>query len=290
MQADLNFRNTIKSRANLVFLTLTLLVFTVISGCATAPMPAAAVQTDGKSAQEPALATGRLAKDPFERYNRAIFNLNDSVDNAVLKPVAIAYRGMVPSSVRGGVSNFFNNVEDIWSLVNSILQFRPRNVVDSYMRVTINTFFGLGGFLDVAGEIGIERHSEDLGKTLGRWGVPAGPYVVLPLYGPTTMRDAFAISFETNNDLLKPIKPAADRYAVYGMRLVDTRAELLRVTGFLDDAALDRYSFARDAFLQKRRADILEGKDAPDEKFIDAPEDREPSSPPMSTSPTNPAK
>jgi phospholipid-binding lipoprotein MlaA len=220
------------------------------------------------------LVTGRLAKDPFERYNRAIFSLNDSLDNAVLKPVATAYRTAVPSPVRGGVANFFNNIEDAWSFVNSVLQARPSKAIDSYMRVMVNTFFGLGGILDVAGEMGIDRHTEDFGKTLGRWGVPAGPYVVFPLYGPTTLRDSFAISFETKNDLLKPIRPISARNATYGLRLVDQRAELLRVTGFLDDAALDRYSFARDAFLQKRRADILEGKDVPDDKFVDAPDDK----------------
>ena len=290
MQMYLNHIFTFKKIASFVLLTLTLLVFSVISGCATAPASAVApavvatgaAEGGGKlaaasAAPSPAAdSTGRLAKDPFERYNRAVFNLNDSIDNAVLKPVAAAYRQAVPSPVRGGVSNFFNNIEDAWSLLNSVLQARPRNAIDNYMRVVVNTFFGLGGILDVAGEMGIERHTEDFGKTLGRWGVPAGPYVVFPLYGPTTLRDSFAISFENRNDLLNPIKPASDRYLVMGLRLVDQRTELLRVTGFLDDAALDRYSFARDAFLQKRRADISEGKDLPDEKFIDAPDYKEP--------------
>jgi phospholipid-binding lipoprotein MlaA len=281
MQVDL-ITNTTKKRASFVLLTLTLLVFSVISGCASTSEAVgtrpAATGSAAAASDEP-VVTGRLAKDPFERYNRAIFSLNDSIDNAVLKPVANAYRQTVPSPVRGGVANFFNNIEDAWSFVNSTLQLRPRNAIDNGMRVMVNTFFGLGGILDVAGEMGIERHSEDLGKTLGRWGVPAGPYVVFPLYGPTTLRDSFAISFETSNDLLKSITPISARNAAYGLRLVDTRAELLRVTGFLDDAALDRYSFARDAFLQKRRADILEGKNMPDDKFIDAPEDKEPAAP-----------
>ena len=275
MQVDSKSYFLTKKIASFIHLTVTLLVFSVISGCATAPAPTVSPMAQN----EPAVVTGRLAKDPFERYNRAIFGLNDRLDDALLKPVASAYRQVVPQPVRGGVSNFFNNIEDAWSFVNSTLQMRPRNALDNGMRVLVNTFFGLGGVLDVAGEMGIERHTEDFGKTLGRWGVPAGPYVVFPLYGPTTLRDSFAIGFETKNDPLKAIKPTTDRNLAYALRLTETRAELLRVTGFLDDAALDRYSFARDAFLQKRRADILEGNGAPDDKFIDAPDDKEPSLP-----------
>jgi phospholipid-binding lipoprotein MlaA len=199
----------------------------------------------------------RNPTDPLEPFNRQMFAINEGVDKAVLKPVAEGYRAVTPQPVRAGVSNFFNNLDDLWSSVNGVLQLRPGVAVDNFMRFSVNTFFGLGGVLDIASEAGIERHSEDLGKTLGRWGVPSGPYLVMPLFGPSTVRDATTITIENRFDPVSQINHNRTRNATTVLRLVDTRTGFLRLGNFLDDAALDKYSFSRDAFLQKRRAEIF---------------------------------
>jgi phospholipid-binding lipoprotein MlaA len=225
-------------------------------------------------------ATGPNAnpRDPLEPYNRAMSSFNDGVDRAVLKPVATAYVAAVPSLVRTGVTNFFGNLQDGWTFVNSVLQLRPQKAVESAMRFSMNTFFGLGGLLDIAGEAGIPKHSEDLGKTLGRWGVPSGPYLVLPILGPSTLRDALTITAETAYDPVSQISPASSRAAVTAVRLVNSRSKFLRLGNLLDDAALDKYTFTRDAFLAKRNADVArssekEGDEAPEVEKIDKSED-----------------
>ncbi len=195
--------------------------------------------------------------DPLELFNRKMFAVNEGVDKAVLKPVAQGYRAVTPQPIRAGVANFFDNFEDLWSGVNSVLQLRAQNATDNFMRFGVNTVFGFGGVLDVASEMGIERHSEDLGKTMGRWGVPAGPYLVMPLLGPSTVRDATTITFENRINPVSNIDHARTRNAATVLRIVDTRTGLLRLTDMLDDMALDKYSFSRDAFLQKRRAEIF---------------------------------
>ncbi len=216
----------------------------------------------------------RNPTDPLEPFNRSMFNLNEGIDKAVLKPVAEGYRAITPQPVRAGVTNFFDNIEDLWSAVNGVLQLRPIVVADNFMRFGVNTVFGLGGLLNVANEIGIERHSEDLGKTLGRWGVPSGPYVVMPLFGPSTVRDATTITLENRYDPVAQINDARTRNVTTVVRLVDSRAGLLRLGNLLDDAALDKYSFTRDAFLQRRRAEIFRpGQDAED-SYKPAEEDK----------------
>jgi phospholipid-binding lipoprotein MlaA len=228
--------------------------FCLISGCASRP------QTN--------------PTDPLESFNREIFTFNESVDKAVLKPVALGYRAVTPQLVRLGVNNFFNNLQDLWSGLNGVLQLRPAVAVDNIMRFGINSVFGLGGVLDVADEMGIERHPEDFGKTLGRWGVPAGPYIVFPFFGPTTLRDSTTILLENKYDPVSQIDHARTRNAATALRLVDTRTNLLRLSNFLDDAALDKYSFTRDAFLQKRRAEIYRPGDGKEEDYKPAPDDK----------------
>jgi phospholipid-binding lipoprotein MlaA len=203
-------------------------------------------------------ATGPQANptDPLEPFNRSMFSFNEGVDKAVLKPVAQGYQAITPHPVRTGVSNFFNNLQDLWSGINGVFQLRPAVAADNFMRFGVNTVFGLVGVLDVAGEMGIERKPEDFGKTLGRWGVPAGPYLVLPLFGPTTLRDSTTIVLEGKYDLVSQIDHIGTRNATTVLRLVNTRTNLLRLGNLLDEAALDKYSFTRDAFLQRRRADI----------------------------------
>ena len=193
--------------------------------------------------------------DPLEPYNRGMMEINDAVDSAVLKPVATAYQTVTPSLVRTGVSNFFTNVGDAWSFVNNVLQLRPEGALNSAVRFTVNTVFGLGGLLDIAGEMGVDRHKQDFGLTLGRWGVPAGPYVVLPLLGPSTVRDTLALPVDWKGNLLRETSPVSVRNSLYGLRLVDARANLLRASTVLDTAALDKYSFTRDVYMNVRTQD-----------------------------------
>lgn len=204
-------------------------------------------------------ATGPNPRDPFEPLNRRVMQFNEGVDLIALKPVATAYREMVPPLVRTGVSNFFGNITDAWSAVNSLLQFRLQDAADNFARLQLNTFFGLGGIFDIASEFGIERHREDFGQTLGRWGVPTGPYIVLPLLGPSTLRDTLALPVDNKGDPLHDVDPWGTRGSLYLLRVVDIRSNLLRASSVLDQAALDKYSFTRDAHLQRRRAEIFEG-------------------------------
>ncbi|RZL67877.1 MAG: VacJ family lipoprotein [Variovorax sp.] len=216
--------------------------FALMAGCATGPGDSRANRVD-----------------PFESVNRSVFRFNDAIDTAVLRPVATGYRDVVPSMVRTGVANFFGNVSDVWSLANNVVQLKAQNSAETFMRLNVNTFFGLGGLLDVASDVGIERHREDFGQTLGRYGVPAGPYLVLPLLGPSTVRDTAALPVDRYGDGLSAIQDIAWRNAFYALRVVDARANLLRVSQMLDDAALDKYSFTRDAFLQRRLSEVHDG-------------------------------
>jgi phospholipid-binding lipoprotein MlaA len=205
-------------------------------------------------------AAGPNPRDPLEPFNRKVSEFNQGVDSIVLKPAAIVYKNATPPLVRTGVSNFFGNLRDLWSFVNSTLQFKLQDAVESLARFQVNTMFGLGGIIDVASELNIERHKEDFGQTLGRWGVPAGPYIVLPFLGPSTMRDTLALPVDYQGDLLRRVTPSAPRDGLYALRAVDARANLLRIGGVIDEAALDKYSFTRDAYLQKRQAEIFENK------------------------------
>lgn len=198
--------------------------------------------------------------DPLEPLNRKVFAFNDAVDRAVVAPTARVYREAVPRPVRTGVSNFFGNIGDLWSAVNSFLQFKLENGLNSTLRVGINTFFGFGGLLDIASEARIYAEPEDFGQTLGHWGVGPGPYLVLPLLGPSTLRDAAALPVDMQaspGSLL-----AGDRatsYALAGLRAVDKRSRLLDASRLFDDAALDKYLFARDAWLQRRLNLVYDG-------------------------------
>ena len=219
-------------------------------------------------------ATGPNPRDPFEPFNRTMTRFNEGLDDAIVKPVALAYQGVVPSPVRTGVSNFFGNLSDVWSFVNNVLQARPQAAVDSFMRVSVNTVLGFGGLLDWATEMGIERHREDFGKTLGRWGVATGPYLVLPVLGPSTVRDTAALVVDAKGDLVMQLDNVATRNSLYVLRAVDLRASLLRAGDVLDQAALDKYSFTRDSYLQRRGA-VLETKGEVEERY-DLPETTRP--------------
>ena len=222
-------------------------------------------------------ATGPNANpaDPLEPFNRTIFNLNDKVDIAVVKPVASAYREVTPTLVRTGVTNFFGNIRDVWSVVNSALQAKPQQAFENLFRVTTNTVFGVAGLFDVASELNIPRHSADFGQTLGHWGVPAGPYLVLPVLGPSTFRDTVGTVVDFNGNLLTRTNDVGFRNIVSAVGIVNVRANLLDAGDLLEQAALDKYSFARDVYLQRRSS--LIGRSGPavsdKEERFDLPEE-----------------
>jgi phospholipid-binding lipoprotein MlaA len=204
-------------------------------------------------------ATGPDAnpRDPLEPFNRGVYQFNEAVDTAVLRPVAQGYVAVVPSPVRTGVGNFFANLRDAWSALNAALQARPQPAAENFMRFSVNTFLGLGGVLDIASEMGIPRTTLDFGHTLGRWGVPPGPYLVLPLLGPSTVRETVALPIDRRGDpVSQGVDDVATRNSAQALRLVDTRASLLRAGELLEQAALDKYGFTRDAYLARRQRQI----------------------------------
>lgn len=209
--------------------------------------------------------------DPLEPFNRGVYQFNDAVDVAVIKPVATTYQDVLPAPVRRGVRNFFANLQDAWSGVNNALQFKGEPAANSFMRFGVNTFLGLGGILDVASEMRIERHTKDFGHTLGYWGVAPGPYLVLPLLGPSTLRDTAALPVDAQGDLVSGIEHIPTRNSVILLRLVDTRASLLGASSMLEAVALDKYTFTRDAYLQRRRSSIYDGNPPDDGEVEKSP-------------------
>lgn len=205
-------------------------------------------------------ATTQNNRDPLEGMNRAVYKFNDVTDKAVLKPIAGAYKAVVPSPLRTGVGNFFNNITTVFSVMNNLLQFKFNNAVGELGRFTINSTFGLGGILDLASKDGIKQHREDFGQTLGYWGLGSGPYLVLPLLGPSSIRDASGLVVD--NFVFNPIgyvdSPRV-RNSLWGLQYVDTRSQYLPASDLLDEAALDPYAFMRDAYLS-RRANMVQDK------------------------------
>jgi phospholipid-binding lipoprotein MlaA len=211
------------------------------------------------------------ARDPWEPMNRSIYQFNDAVDTVALKPAAQLYVQVLPGMVRTGVSNFMGNLGDVWSMANSAMQLKGQATVETFMRINVNTFMGLGGILDVASEMGIEKRREDFGQTLGYWGVQPGPYVMLPLFGPSTLRDALAFPVDMQGNVTNSLADQATRNALLVTRLVDTRAGLLKTVDAIKASSLDPYSFVRDAYLQKRRNDIYDGNPPSNFDYNEAP-------------------
>lgn len=228
-----------KNIARYATLTCAAGAFAIISGCATGPYA--------------------NPRDPLEPLNRKVASFNDVVDKAVVKPVAKAYIYAVPSLARQGVTNFFSNLGEVWNTANNVLQFKGRAAAESWMRFSINSVFGIGGVFDLATDMGLERHREDFGQTLGWWGVPSGPYLVIPLLGPSTARDISAWSVNAYGNPIKAFHGSEVRDSLTGLNLVDTRANLLRATDALEQAALDKYSFTRDFYLQVRDNEVYDG-------------------------------
>lgn len=201
--------------------------------------------------------------DPLEGLNRTVFKFNDTVDTYALKPVAKGYKWAVPQPVRSSVTNFFSNIGDVYVAANELVQLNVADGVGDIMRVVINTVFGVGGLFDVATLAKLPKHSADFGVTLGHYGVPSGPYLVLPLLGPSTVRDATGLIVDYYGNPLSYVEPSSVSWALYGVNLVNTRANLLTTVDVLSAAAIDKYSFIRNAYLQRRRF-LISGSDDSD--------------------------
>ena len=199
-------------------------------------------------------------RDPLEPLNRKVYRFNEVLDDAVAKPVATAYRDLLHEEIRSRVRNFFSNLGDLWIGANDVLQGKFFDGFESGMRFVFNSTIGLLGIHDVASEMGIEKRNEDFGQTLGRWGMPEGPYLVLPILSSSTLRDTagWGVDF-TFGDPVGEFRPIRLRNSAYALRLVNTRADLLDASRLLEQAALDKYVFQRDAYLQRRRNLVYDG-------------------------------
>jgi phospholipid-binding lipoprotein MlaA len=197
--------------------------------------------------------------DPWENFNRKVFAFNESLDANLLKPVATVYVNVIPQPVRTSVTNFFGNMLDAWSAVNNVLQGKFQNAGNDLVRVSTNTFLGMFGAIDVAADMGLDHQYEDFGQTLGRWGFGAGAYLVLPVLGPSSVRDAIGIPFDRAASPALLINDGQTKIGVTIIQLINTRATLLGATNVIDDIALDKYTFIRDAYLQRRRSLVFDG-------------------------------
>lgn len=212
--------------------------------------------------------TGGNPQDPLEPLNRKIYSFNEHVDELVVKPAAHAWRLLLPDFARTGISNFFSNIGDVVVALNNVLQGKLTAAGQDVSRVAVNSTIGLLGFIDVASKIGLEKHDEDFGQTLGWWGIGNGPYVVLPFFGPSTLRDTAGLAVDLKTYPLAYVEPVHDRNTLLGARVVSKRSELLGASNVLEAAALDPYAFLRDAYLQRRRALVYDGN-PPREDFDD---------------------
>ena len=203
-------------------------------------------------------------QDPFEKFNRAVFSFNDAVDRAALKPAATAYKEVLPGFVQTGVNNFFSNLSDAWSGVTILAQAKGQDGLNDLTRFAFNSTFGILGVIDIATPAGLRKHNEDLGQTLGYWGVPSGPYLMLPILGPSTVRDAAALPADLWGDPWSHKTPVNWRNVGIGVRAIDQRASILDASNLLEDAALDRYEFIRDGYLQRRASKIYDDQRSQD--------------------------
>ncbi|MGE5794835.1 MAG: VacJ family lipoprotein [Bacteroidota bacterium] len=209
-------------------------------------------------------------RDPWEGLNRATYEFNDGFDKVLLKPVAEGYRFVLPTPARTAVTNFFANLKDPWIALNQLMQGKPRLAIDDLGRFVWNSTFGLLGLIDVASDMGLPKHNEDFGQTLAVWGADFGPYLVLPILGPSSVRDGVGLIPDAYAYLPWQIPKWADfehrvtwQWSLTGLDLVQTRANLLDASDLLEEAALDRYAFLRNAYFQRRRHLIYDGDPPP---------------------------
>ncbi|MDR1062487.1 MAG: VacJ family lipoprotein [Azoarcus sp.] len=221
------------------------------------------VKTSGPILAAAALLAGCAntpPEDPFEHYNRAMFSFNEKLDAVVAKPVAKAYVAVTPSPVRAWIGNFFGNLNDPWVGLNNLLQGKPADALSDMMRFLVNSTMGIGGLLDIATEARLPKHDEDFGQTLGVWGFHGGPYVMLPFFGPRTLRDTLALPLDaTFDDSWRFVPNIAVRNTLTALQLASERARLLGFERTLDEATLDKYRYSRDFYLQQRQFKIHDG-------------------------------
>lgn len=222
-----------------------ILLISVLSGCAT---------------------TGEYAdpRDPLETYNRSMHTFNEKVDDIVIKPLAKGYKKVTPAPVDKGVTNFFDNLADVGSAINNLLQFKLQHAANDVGRVMVNSTLGLGGLFDVASNMNLQKYGEDFGQTLGVWGSGPGPYIVLPLLGPSSGRDFAGQVVDWFTNPVSYLNSDGWRYGLTALDKLDTRADLLGASRVMEEAALDPYEFTKDLYLQKRRYDIHDGNPPPD--------------------------
>jgi phospholipid-binding lipoprotein MlaA len=223
-------------------------VVVLLQGCASTASPNASN-----------MASDRGGSDPFESMNRVTSTFNAGIDAALVKPLAQAYKFVTPPPIRMMVGNFFGNLNDLWTGANNLLQGKPKNAVSDFTRFTINTVWGLLGLVDIASDLGLEKHNEDFGQTLGVWGVSPGPYLVLPILGPSSVRDTAGLIPDSLASPLRSIKHQSTYYSFLGTRAIDTRAGFLSAERFIDSASLDDYAFFRNGFFQRRFSQVYDG-------------------------------
>ena len=213
-------------------------------------------------------------KDPWELVNRNVFSFNESLDKYLVKPLTQTYEFIVPEFIRNRLSNVFANIGDVYTAVNQLLQGKPKTAFDDLTRVIINTTMGIGGIFDVATDAGLEKHNEDFGQTFGVWGIKDGPYMVLPLLGPSNVRDTVGWFADLQTDILiNYINDIPLRNTITGVRVIDQRSKYLNSSNLLEEAAFDKYTFVRDAYIQRRRNRIYDGNPPLIEEDDDIPED-----------------
>jgi phospholipid-binding lipoprotein MlaA len=218
----------------------------VIAGCASVP----------DEARDP--------RDPLEDYNRKVYKFNEALDKAIVKPVAKGYKAVTPEPVDRGVTNFFNNIADVNSAVNNLFQFKLSRFGSDVSRVAVNSTVGILGFFDVASNMGLPSYKEDFGQTFGYWGDDSSPYLVVPFFGPSTLRDSVGMVGDILVDPFFSVNKNQVYWGFVALRLVDKRADLLTASKILEEAAVDPYAFLRDAYLQRRRSQIFDGNPPPD--------------------------
>jgi phospholipid-binding lipoprotein MlaA len=246
------FRSTLR---RLLAVTLLSLLGVLATGCATLP------------AGEPP------SHDPWEHMNRQVFEFNEVLDRVAIKPVAQAYQAVVPEPMRRGVRNFFGNLGDFWTAANLMLQAKPQQSLEMLLRAEVNTLFGLGGLLEVADELGLERFTvEDVGQTLGYWGLKSGPYLVLPFLGPNTLRDTAGLLLDYQDSTTSQVwHEPRDSNGATLLNLVSRRVQLLNAGRVLDQIALDKYVLLRDAYLARRRSQLYDGEVPEEDEATPAP-------------------
>ena len=210
-------------------------------------------------------------RDPWQGFNRTVYGFNDTLDQALLKPTARGYQAIAPDFVESGVRNFFSNINDVSVAVNNLLQGKVENAFSDVGRVLINTTVGLLGLFDVASDMGLQKHNEDFGQTLAAWGVDSGPYLMLPFFGPSTLRDSTSVPVD--NFLLNPINhidmEKSDRMYVMAVDVVSVRAELLSLEKTVDEISTDKYSFIREAYLDRRNYLVHDGQPPEEESLYE---------------------